>query len=172
MFRKNFVMSMKGFKTASICFLLVMVMGGVVARAQKISPILWHYPDNGYETGKISELKDKHRVYISFFDGFVSPEEPSRTGFRQRIVNQLSKHQTLEVVEKPDAADLAIFIRSSSTGAWDFYVLTRGEPLKDGSYKPRVVVKKLRSDSKDSTQIIEQAVSTFVDDLRAVRGQE
>jgi hypothetical protein len=148
-----------------------MVLGSAVASGQKLSSVSWCYPGGGYETGKMAELKDKHKVYLSFFEGIAFPEEPSRTGLRQRILKQLTRQQTLEVVENPEAAELAVYISSSSTGAWDFYVLTRGGMEKDGYYKPRVVVKKLRSDSRDSTLVIEQAVSTFVDDLRAVRGQ-
>lgn len=172
MFRKDFVLSVRGFKAVSTCLLLMTVMGGVTTWGQTMSPILWHNPYSGYEKGKISELKDKHRVYVSFFDVDVFELEPNRTGFRQRILNQLSRHKTLEVVENPESAELAIHISSSSGGVWDFFVLTRGAPRKDGRYTARVVVKKLRSDSRDSTQVIEQAVSTFVDDLRAVRGQK
>ena len=174
MFGKDFTLSLRGYKIVSICLLALMLLAGVAAGQKKSRPTLWYYPAGGYENGKISELKDRHKVYISLFTGGFFPYGPQRISYQQRILNLLSSYKGLEVVKNPEEAELAVHISSFENGesVYEFYVLTRGEPQKNGGYKPRVVVKRLRSDSKDSTVLIEQAVSAFVDDLKAVRGEK
>jgi hypothetical protein len=160
------------FKTVSIMLLILMAAGTIVA-GQKSKHSVWYYPSfGGEEKGAISELKDKRRVYVSYF--IASPlviQDPRQISYQQRIQNLLTRDGVLEVVSKPEDAELAIHINSSN-GLFDFYVLTRGAQKKDGGYKPRLILKRLRSDSADSTAIIEQAISAFIDDLKRVRGQK
>lgn len=174
MFGRDSMLPLRNYKTVSVCLLILIVAAVSVAVPQKSAS--WYYPGGrDYEKGHLSELKDKRRVYVfSFFHNTV-PQNFRSTGLRQRLLNLLSSYHGLQLVENPEEAELAIYISSfESVGAadYDFYVLTRGEQLKDGGYKPRVIVKKFRSDSKDSTALIEQAVNTFVEDLKAVRGEK
>lgn len=172
MFGRSLVLSARSCKTVSICLLIILVVAGTVIGSQKAKQTHWHYPSlKGYEKGNIGELKDKRRVYLSFFIVGVSPQDLFRTSYQQRILNQLSRDGVLEVVEKPEDAELAVYIQSYERESfYEFYVLTRGEQQRDGGYKPHVVLKRLRSDSTDSTMLIEQTVNAFVDDMKALRG--
>ena len=176
MFGRDSMLPLRSYKVVSVCLLILIVAAGVIAVPQKTKSPSWYYPGGrDYEKGKLSELKDKHRVYAAFFFWSGLPNDPRRTAYQQRILKLLSSYNGLQLVENPEEAELAVYISSFETGGaadYDFYVLTRGEQLKDGGYKPRVIVKKFRSDSKDSTALIEQAVNTFVEDLKAVRGEK
>jgi hypothetical protein len=175
MFRRNSMLSASCCKTVSVCMLILSFMSGAVVEAQKSRSTNWYYPGSeGYEKGKISELKDKHRVYVSFFWQGL-PRDPRKTSYRQRILHLLSSYEGLEVVKSPEEAELAVYISSFESGGeavYDFYVLTRGERQKDGGHKPRVVVKKIRTDSNHDLPVIELAVASFIRDLKAVRGEK
>ncbi|HKR02577.1 MAG TPA: hypothetical protein VJT09_18005 [Pyrinomonadaceae bacterium] len=171
MFTRGSILSLKNCKIVSACLLALILLTGAAAAGQKTKPTLWYYPWSGHETGKLSDIKDKRKVYVMFFLGRVLPQDPLRTSYQQRIRNLLTRDGELELVERPEDAELAVYISSQDDALYEFYVLTRGEPQKDGGYKPRVVLKRLRSESMGSTALIEQAVSAFVDDLKAARGK-
>ena len=175
MLGRGSILSLRNYKIVSVCSLAIIVLAGVAAAGQKSKPTLWYYPwsAEGHETGKLSDIKDKRKVYVSLFIGSFS-QDPQRISDQQRLLNLLTRDSGLELVKRPEEAELAIYISSSDYGGsfYEFYVLTRGEAQRDGGHKPRIVLKRLRSDSQGSTTLIEQAVSAFVDDLKAVRGEK
>jgi hypothetical protein len=105
------------------------------------------------EYGKLTELKDMHRVYVHSDD----------LDSRELIVTEIAKHSHLQVVGKIEDAEFFIFYGRSffetgyssfggifggafgtvttKTGAevGEYYVFTRGDKLESGSYRPRII---------------------------------
>jgi hypothetical protein len=104
--------------------------------------------DELFESGQLSEIRDKRRVYVYESDG----ESPYK-----KIIKELSKYPGVEIVATPDEAEFAVTYRenysldgvrmySSGTSAvietarsGHLYVFTRGAEISDALYRPRVV---------------------------------
>ena len=148
------------------CLVLLACGAAGVAQAQT-EPVPsgnWWSPsaENGWETGKLSELTNKKKVYVvaSFTDArTISEPSPTRTGDVHRVVLEaLTAHKDLEVVPVPSQADFAILVRTSATTdsgerppnlslaldpstvvAVDVQVLVPGSKRSNGFIQPRVV---------------------------------
>lgn len=166
----------------------------VVAQAQRTQP-LWYYPGinmSGAESGDFSELKDKRRVYVSFFHG-STPAAYQRT-LEQQVFQELKQYEGLEVVNSPGMAELAIHI--SVTGIYSpavarmpsmpategpepvkrhditFYVLTRGMKRGEGVSNPRVIVRRQRMETESSSSVVVLEVSSLIEGLKRLRGEK
>ena len=155
----------------------------------------WYFPltnMDGAERGAFGELKDRRRVYVSFFHG--SAPAASRRSLEQQVFQQLRRYGGIEVVDSPGAAELAIHIGvsrvyspasgrvSGTPGAGarapvaqndvTFYVLTRGAERGGGDYSPRVIVERKLMGTEDGTPFVAQEVSSFVGRLKRLRGEK
>jgi hypothetical protein len=135
-----------------------------LAQTGEVESGKWWNPaaDGTRESGKITELVDKRKVYIvtSFTDSrTISEPSPTRSGDVQRVILEgVSTHKDLQVVPVPSQADFAIVVRASATTENDerppnlslaldpstavgveVLVLVPGSKRQDGSIHPRVV---------------------------------
>ena len=165
------------------------------AQAGPGSPDAWYYPlpnADAAERGDFGELKDKRRVYVSFFHG--SATAAARRNLEQQVLRQLRRYEGVELVDSPGAAELALHVSvnrvyapanarasvTSGAGARTpavrndvaFYVLTRGAERVAGDYGPRVIVARKLLGVEDGTPFVAQEVGSFVGRLRRLRGEK
>ena len=172
--------------------LVFVLLLAVLAQAQRTtSP--WYYPGINMtrtERGDFQELKDKHRVFVSFFHG-STPTAYQRT-LEQQVFQQLKQYDGLEKVDRPDLADLAIHI--SVTPIYSpavermvrategpspvrrnditFYVLTRGTKHGEGIYDPRLIIRREHMETESNTSALVLELGSFIDRLKRLRAEK
>ena len=150
----------------------------------------WVVGDAGTEAGKLQELKEKRRVYLSV--AFNTNEadinaQQEATVIRRLVTQAVSSYSGLQLVSTPEQAEIAINIIASSGPAetpvggvdpgpqtpLDVTITVRGRMQRDGNYRPRVVW------SMSSQNVHGQpgpaaafAIDGFIDQLRKVRGEK
>lgn len=166
----------------------------VLAQAQRPTS-LWYYPAvnaTGTERGDFNELKNKHRVFVSFFHG-STPTAYQRT-LEQQVFEQLRQYPGLEKVNSPALAELAIHISVRPVYSpavkrmphipetegpapvqrldITFYVLTRGIKRDEDIYNPRVVLRREHMETESNTSAVISEVSSFIGRLKKLRAEK
>jgi hypothetical protein len=147
------------------------------------------------EYGKLQEIKDKRRVFVSVNYRSTDPNQVSaqteRDRLRAAVSRALSGYQGLEVVLAPERADLAIAVTATNnvgTGAGggnfaasldpnvetplEILVLVRGTMQRDGGYRPRVVWELSSPNVRgEAAPAAEFALDGFISQLKKLRGE-
>ena len=175
------------FPKVSLVVLLIAAPLAVSAQSQN----WWLIGDAGTEAGKLQELKEKRRVFLSV--AFNTNEldvnaQQEATVIRRLVTQAVSSYSGLQLVSTPEQAEIAINIVASSGPAetpaagiadsgpqtpLDVTITVRGRMQRDGNYRPRVVW------SMSSQNVHGQpgpaaafAIDGFIEQLRKVRGEK
>ena len=175
------------FSKVSLVVLLIAAPLPVSAQSQN----WWVIGDVGTESGKLQELKEKRRVYLTV--AFNTNEadinaQQEATVIRRLVTQSLSSYDGLQLVSAPEQAEIAINIQASSGPViaenaaadsdgpqtpLDVTITVRGRMQRDGNYRPRVVW------SMSSQNVHGQpgpaaafAIDGFIEQLRKVRGEK
>jgi hypothetical protein len=171
--------------------LVFVLLLAVLAPAQRPTS-LWYYPAvnaTGTERGDFNELKNKHRVFVSFFHG-STPTAYQRI-LEQQVFEQLRQYPGLERVNSPALAELAIHIRVTPINSkavermpategpapvkrYDttFYVLTKGMKHGEDIYNPRLIVRRQHMEGESSTTAVLLEVSSFIERLKRLQAEK
>jgi hypothetical protein len=150
------------------------------------------------EQGKLQELKEKRRVFVSVSYRSTDPnqvsEQTERDRLRGAVSRALTAYKGLEIVLAPEKADLAISVtamdnvgQGGQSGAGgnfaasldpdvetplEILVLVRGAMQRDGGYRPRVVWElsspNVRGEAAPAAGF---ALDGFISQLKKVRGE-
>ena len=175
------------FPKVSLVVLLIAAPLAVPAQSQN----WWVVGDAGTEAGKLQELKEKRRVFLSV--AFNTNEtdinaQQEATVIRRLVTQAVSSYSGLQLVSTPEQAEIAINIVASSGPAetaaaviadsgpqtpLDVTITVRGRMQRDGNYRPRVVW------SMSSQNVHGQpgpaaafAIDGFIEQLRKMRGEK
>ena len=174
------------FPKVSLVVLLVAAPFVISAQSQN----WWVVGDAGTEAGKIQELKEKRRVFLSVAfntnEADINPQQEA-TIIRRLVTQSVSSYNGLQLVSTPEQAEIAINIIASSGPAepiagnvdpgpqtpLDVTITVRGRMQRDGNYRPRVVW------SMSSQNVHGQpgpaaafAIDGFIDQLKRMRGEK
>ena len=164
-------------------------------------PQVWWSPPprGGAERGKLEEVKDKRRVYVTFF-AFTGERDSGE--IRRHVLQALTSYEGVEVVSRAEQADFALHvsaarlppdarrmggpgqlpIRSDAPPArpgepdWpttlELSVLVRGAEQTDGTHRPRVVWETSREAWDRVGADAGSGVRAFIKRLKKVRGEK
>src|SRR5215208_6311020 len=71
----------------------------------------WPPPRGGAERGKVEEIKNKRRVYVTFF-AFTGEQQAAE--IRRQVLRALASYEGVEVVSRVEDADFALHVSASS----------------------------------------------------------
>ena len=158
-----------------LCFTLLVADASKLAAGQEEPTLIrnWWSPaaDEARERGKLSELVNKKKVYVttSFTDSrTISDPSTTRSGdVHRRVLGAFSVHKELQIVPVPSQADFAVVVRTTATTenadrppnfsfaldsstavAVDVFVVVPGSKRSDGTMRPRVVWEYSSSDAQ------------------------
>jgi len=102
----------------SLRLLLLTVLFAIptVTRAQ----VWWNPNEATVESGKLSEIKDKHKVYLNVVyrgvDGETAATQQEQQQMQNVLATTISSYKGLELVVIPERADMVISITASAVG--------------------------------------------------------
>lgn len=157
----------------------------------------WPPPGGGAERGKLEEIKDKRRVYVTFF-AFTGKRDGDE--IRRNVLRALGSYAGLEVVSRIEQADFALYVSASQMPLlnerrarelpvrsdapprrpgepdWpttlEMSVLVRGAEQTDGTRRPRIVWES-RQEAWDSVGAdAGSSVRAFIGRLKKARGEK
>ena len=179
------------FRKVSLTLLMMMAVLAAPAQAQS-----WWSAGDGHETGKLTEIKQKRKVFLNVAFTSSEPEinaEQKQTSIRRLVTRALAEYKGLEIVGTPDQAELTIGVTASMSratnregalnfaanldpdlqAALDVTVFLRGRMQRDGTYRPRVVW------GMSSQNVFGEpgpaavfAIDGFIDQLKKARGEK
>lgn len=178
-----------GFVYRSVLSITALMLLALPVLGQNRSKTWYYlYDTSGAERGDMKELKDKRKVYLFIsLLGLQNTDsvEFQRNKLEQQISQEIAKYAGLEIVKNPEEADFAISIISftdvargitnpeaEKTVDVKFFVLTRGAQQSDGTYAGRLIKQRQRTDQGDGTLIVRQETSSFIKELKKVRGEK
>jgi hypothetical protein len=179
-----------------VALLTMFVMAAPFAVSAQES-IWWTAPGDEQlrESGKLEEIKDKRRVFVSVnyrSEDTLANSQPDRDRLRNAVTRVLAEYKGLEVVLSPDRADLAITVTATEgtgnaqLGAGNFnanldpademsleiLVLVRGANQRNGGQRPRVVWELSSPNVQgEAAPAAAFALDGFIAQLRRVRGE-
>ena len=183
----------------SVAFLvLFMVVGAGGVSKPLQAQNWWNVGDVTPEAGKLQEVKQKHRVYLTVVFTTALPEvnaQQEQNQIRRLVTRTLESYKEIELVNAADLAEFAITINASQNVAaagapatlgnfslnldpnvqipLEVTVLVRGTQQKNGSYRPRIVwsMSSLNVHGEPGPAAV-FAVDGFIDQLKKARGEK
>jgi hypothetical protein len=154
-------------------------------------------PRGGAERGKVEELKDKRRLYVTFF-AFTGERQAAE--IRRQVLRALASYEGVEVVGSAEDADFALHVSASRLPIADpkregfeptrsdapaphpgepdwpttleVSVLVRGAGPAGGAHRPRVVWRKSQRVWDQVGAASGSGVRAFIERLKRVRGEK
>jgi hypothetical protein len=162
------------------------------------SEVWWSPPPRGgAERGQVEELRDKRRVYVTFFT-FTGGQQAAE--IRRQVLRALASYEGVEVVSRVEEADFALHVSASRLPIADpkragfeparsdaphphpgepdwpttleVSVLVRGAEQAGGAHRPRVVWQKSQRVWEKAGAASGSGVRAFIKRLKRVRGEK
>ena len=180
---------------------VAMIRQGQRPQTAVARPQDWWWPPlrGDAERGKVEEIKDKRRVYVTFF-AFTGRRDSDEV--RRHVLRALTSYEGVEVVSSIEQADFALHVSASrlppdarrfggpgqlpvrsdapprrpGEPEWptrlELLVLVRGAEQTDGTHRPRIVWKTSREAWERVGVGAGSGVRAFVGSLKKVRGEK
>jgi hypothetical protein len=176
---------------------LFVLVAAVTITASAQSQSWWNVGETPPESGKLQELKQKHKVFLNVAFNSTLAEinaQQEQAQIRRLVVRAIQAYKGLELVGNADDADIAISVNASqgtavagapATGNFslnldpsvqvplEVTVLIRGTMQRNGTYKPRVVWSMSSANVQgEPGPAAVFAVDGFIDQLKKARGEK